>query len=96
MNTREFADMYAQTIVYGLFIGRYNDTTPDSFDKYEAIRFLQEESELLKQFFLHIAGTGRKHPTLEGLSISYAHFIKSAIFLHYWHMMSRKTQLFIL
>lgn len=67
MNTREFADMYAQTIVYGLFIGRYNDTTPDSFDKYEAIRFLQEESELLKQFFLHIAGTGRKHPTLEGV-----------------------------
>lgn len=67
MNTREFADMYAQTIVYGLFIARYNDTTPDSFDKYEAIRFLQEESELLKQFFIHIAGTGRKHPTLEGV-----------------------------
>ena len=27
MNTREFADMYAQTIVYGLFIARYNDTS---------------------------------------------------------------------
>ena len=67
MNTREFADMYAQTIVYGLFIARYNDTTPDSFDRYEAIKYLQEESELLKQFFLHIAGTGRKHPTLEGV-----------------------------
>ena len=67
MNTREFADMYAQTIVYGLFIGRYNDTTPDSFDRYEAIRFLQEESELLKHFFMHIAGSGRKHPTLEGV-----------------------------
>ena len=67
MNTREFADMYAQTIVYGLFIARYNDTTPDSFDRYEAIKYLQEESELLKQFFLHIAGSGRKHPTLEGV-----------------------------
>ena len=67
MNTREFADMYAQTIVYGLFIARYNDTTPDSFDRYEAIKYLQEESELLKQFFLHITGTGRKHPTLEGV-----------------------------
>lgn len=32
VNTREFADMYAQTIVYGLFIARYNDTTPESFD----------------------------------------------------------------
>lgn len=67
MNTREFADMYAQTIVYGLFIGRYNDITPDSFDRYEAIRFLQEESELLKHFFMHIAGSGKKHPTLEGV-----------------------------
>lgn len=67
MSTREFADMYAQTIVYGLFIARYNDTTPDSFDRYEAIRYLQEESELLKQFFMHITGTGRKHPTLEGV-----------------------------
>lgn len=67
MNTREFSDMYAQTIVYGLFIARYNDTTPDSFDRYEAIKYLQEESELLKQFFMHIAGTGRKHPTLEGV-----------------------------
>ncbi len=67
MTSREFADMYAQTIVYGLFIARYNDTTPDSFDRYEAIKFLQEESELLKQFFMHIAGSGRKHPTLEGV-----------------------------
>lgn len=67
MNTREFADMYAQTIVYGLFIARYNDTTPDSFDRFEAIRCLQEESELLKQFFMHITGTGRKHPTLESV-----------------------------
>ena len=67
MNTREFADMYAQTIVYGLFIARYNDTTPESFDRYEAIRYLQEESELLKQFFMHITGTGRKHPTLESV-----------------------------
>lgn len=67
MNTREFADMYAQTIVYGLFIARYNDTTPDSFDRYEAIKYLQEESELLKQFFMHITGTGKKHPTLENV-----------------------------
>ena len=67
MDTREFADMYAQTIVYGLFIARYNDISLDTFDKYEAIGNLQDESELLKQFFMHIAGTGKKHPTLEGV-----------------------------
>lgn len=67
MTSRDFADMYAQTIVYGLFIARYNDTTPESFDRYEAIKCLQEESALLKQFFMHIAGSGKKHPTLEAV-----------------------------
>ena len=65
MTSRDFADMYAQTIVYGLFIARYNDVTPESFDRYEAIKYLQEESELLRQFFMHIAGSGKMHPTLE-------------------------------
>lgn len=67
MDTQAFADMYAQTIVYGLFIARYNDTSQSYFDKYEAIRFLQEESELLKQFFMHITSSGGKHPTLESV-----------------------------
>jgi len=67
MNVRDFADMYAQTIVYGLFIARYNDKTPDSFDRYEAIKYLQEESELLKQFFMHIAGSGIINPILESV-----------------------------
>ena len=66
MNTKDFADMYAQTIVYGLFIARYNDKTLESFDKYEALKNLQEESELLKQFFTHIT-IGKTHPTLENV-----------------------------
>ena len=65
LTTQDFADMYAQTIVYGLFIARYNDTTPETFDRYEAIRYLQEESALLNRFFTHITSTGRKHQTLE-------------------------------
>ena len=44
MNTKDFADMYAQTIVYGLFIARYNDKTLNNFNKYEALGNLQEES----------------------------------------------------
>ncbi|MCL2046046.1 MAG: hypothetical protein FWG88_06635 [Oscillospiraceae bacterium] len=67
MTSRDFADMYAQTIVYGLFIARYNDKKPETFDRYEAIGYLQEESPLLKQFFMHIASSGKKHPTLEAV-----------------------------
>lgn len=67
MKSREFADMYAQTIVYGLFIARYNDPSPESFSRYEALQYLQEESQLLKQFFIHITNSEKKHPTLEAV-----------------------------
>jgi len=67
MTIRDFADMYAQTIVYGLFIARYNDKDPETFNRYEAIGNLQEESLLLKQFFTHITSSGKKHPTLEAV-----------------------------
>lgn len=65
MKTRDFADMYAQTIVYGLFIARYNDKSLDSFDRFEAIAYLQEESELLKQFFIHITSSGKRNLSLD-------------------------------
>jgi hypothetical protein len=65
LNTRSFADMYAQTIVYGLFIARHNDVTSKTFNRYEAISKLQEESALLNRFFEHITSTGSKHPTLD-------------------------------
>jgi predicted helicase len=67
LNTRSFADMYAQTIVYGLFIARYNDATTATFNRYEAISRLQEESALLNRFFEHITNTGTKHPTLDSV-----------------------------
>ena len=54
-----------------------------------AIRFLQKESELLKQFFLRIAGTGRKHPTLEGVIDKFCSLYKicdiSALLAHDEH-----------
>ena len=67
LSARDFADMYAQTIVYGLFIARYNDKAQGKFDKYEAIGKLQKESALLNRFFTHIASTGNLHPTLDAV-----------------------------
>ena len=65
LNTRSFADMYAQTVVYGLFIARYNDAATGSFNRYEAISKLRKESALLNRFFEHITNTGANHPTLD-------------------------------
>jgi len=67
LNTRKFADMYAQTIVYGLFIARYNDASSTTFNRYEAVGKLQKESLLLNRFFTHITSDGKKHPTLDSV-----------------------------
>ncbi|MCL2137800.1 MAG: N-6 DNA methylase, partial [Coriobacteriia bacterium] len=65
LDTQAFADMYAQTLVYGLFIARYNDESPESFDRFEAIGNLRQEGSLLRLFFSHIATSNIEHPTLE-------------------------------
>ena len=55
--TREsFADMYAQTLVYGLFVARYHDDTPASFSRQEARDLIPKSNPLLRHFFDHIVG----------------------------------------
>lgn len=49
--------MYAQTLVYGLFVARYYDSTLPTFSRYEAQDLLPQTNPLLKKFFGHIAGT---------------------------------------
>lgn len=65
LNINDFSDMYAQTIVYGLFIARYNDASLSNFSKGEALSNLTKESHLLKQFFQHVATSDNLHPTLD-------------------------------
>lgn len=61
----KFSDMYAQTLVYGLFVARYNDKTPDNFSRVEARDLIPASNPFLREFFDHIAG-----PRFEkGLSI---------------------------
>lgn len=52
----EFADMYSQTLVYGLFVARYQDETPDNFSRGEALTLMPASNPFLHQFFSHIAG----------------------------------------
>lgn len=51
-----FADMYAQTLVYGLFVARYHDATPESFSRQEARDLVPASNPLLRHFFDHIVG----------------------------------------
>jgi predicted helicase len=53
----DFADMYAQTLVYGLFAARYNDDSLVSFSRQEARDLVPATNPFLKSFFDHISGT---------------------------------------
>ncbi len=56
LTENQFADMYAQTLVYGLFTARYNDNTPDNFTRAEARDLVPVTNPFLREFFDHIAG----------------------------------------
>lgn len=56
MGTDMFADMYAQTLVYGLFVARYNDKNLETFDRIEARSLIPSSIPFLQAFFDHLAG----------------------------------------
>lgn len=56
LSAEDFADMYAQTLVYGLFVARYVDPTLPTFSRQEAQELLPASNPLLKKFFGHVAG----------------------------------------
>ena len=56
LETDKFADMYAQTLVYGLFVARYSDLTPQDFTRNEARDLVPRSNPFLLQFFDHIVG----------------------------------------
>lgn len=55
LKAEEFADIYAQTIVYGMFTARLNDTTPDDFSRQEAAELIPKSNPFLRRIFQSIA-----------------------------------------
>ena len=51
-----FADIYAQTIAYGMFAARLHDPTPDTFSRQEAATLIPKTNPFLRQIFQSIAG----------------------------------------
>lgn len=51
-----FADMYAQTLVYGLFVARYHDNSLSTFSRQEARDLIPASNPFLQHFFDHLAG----------------------------------------
>lgn len=51
-----FADVYAQTIAYGLFAARLHDPTLESFTRQEAAELIPKSNPFLRKLFGYIAG----------------------------------------
>lgn len=56
LKAEEFADIYAQTIVYGMFTARLYDDTPDDFSRQEAANLIPKSNPFLRKIFQSIAG----------------------------------------
>jgi len=56
LSTEQFADMYAQTIAYGLFAARCNQSTGTDFTRQNAAYLLPKTNPFLRKLFNHIAG----------------------------------------
>lgn len=56
LTENEFADIYAQTIAYGMFAARLHDTTPENFSRQEAAELIPKTNPFLRNIFQQIAG----------------------------------------
>jgi predicted helicase len=56
INNAQFADIYAQTIAYGMFAARYHDPTLQNFSREEAARLIPQSNPFLRQLFRTVAG----------------------------------------
>lgn len=56
LTEKAFADIYAQTITYGLFAARLHTTTPETFSRAEVPWFIPQTNPFLRSIFSSIAG----------------------------------------
>jgi len=56
ITSTEFADIYAQTLAYGMFAARLHDPTLDTFTRQEAAGLIPKTNPFLRKLFNYIAG----------------------------------------
>ena len=56
ITAKEFADIYAQTIAYGMFAARLHDTSLDTFSRQEAAELIPKTNPFLRKLFQYVAG----------------------------------------
>jgi len=71
LEPKAFADIYAQTLAYGMFAARLHDTCLDDFSRQEAAELIPKTNPFLRKLFGYIAGPdidNRIRPTVDNLA----------------------------
>ena len=71
LEPRQFSDLYAQTLAYGLFAARLHDDSPKDFSRQEASELIPRSNPFLRQLFGYVAGfniDSRIKPTVDNLA----------------------------
>ena len=66
-----FADIYAQTLAYGMFAARLHDNDLDTFSRHKAAQLIPQSNPFLRKLFQHVAGYDidpRIRPTVDNLA----------------------------
>ena len=82
LDSQQFADLYAQTLAYGMFAARYHDPVLETFDRDEAARLIPKSNPLLRNLFQSIAGFNideRIKTTVDNLAEVFRHADVKAI-----------------
>ncbi len=56
MTPKEFADIYAQTLAYGMFAARLCDSDAENFSRHKAAELIPKSNPFLRKLFQYIAG----------------------------------------
>lgn len=71
LSPKAFADIYAQTLAYGLFAARLHDPSLQDFSRQEAAELIPKTNPFLRKLFQYVAGydiDGRIKTTVDNLS----------------------------
>lgn len=56
ITAEDFADIYAETVTYGMFAARLHDTSLGTFSRQEALELLPKSNPFLRSLFSYVAG----------------------------------------
>lgn len=56
ISARQFADLYSQTVVYGMFAARLHDAQPNEFTRLRAAQLIPKSNPFLRKLFQYISG----------------------------------------